>query len=185
MTREIDSSDATTGSGPEPADLASLSLAELRRRRDAAVDAETGLSYLRRLVQGPLDLARAELDHRAAGEHRDLASMVEQLPEVLTETGRGGAGGRLPRSLDPSSVDPELSDELTRVTEGGAAVAGLPEKTNDELATLASDLDDLERRVSDRRKGLHLEIDAFNAELAERYRSGGATVEGALSARSE
>ncbi|MCU0309815.1 MAG: hypothetical protein MUE36_02585 [Acidimicrobiales bacterium] len=166
-------------------DLAGLDLGELRARRDDAVTTETGLSYLRRLVQGPLDLVRAELEHRAAGDERDLATLVEQLPEVLTETGRGGAGGRLPRSLEPSSVDPEMAAELDRLTQGGALVAELPSATNDALVALAGELDALERRVSDRRQQLHREIDALNGELAERYRSGAATVDGALSSRPE
>ncbi len=175
----------TTGQSGGSGDPASLDLDDLRARRDAAVSAESGLSYLRRLVQGPLDLVRAELEHRAAGEQRDLATMVEQLPDVLTETGRAGVGGRLPRSLDPTSLDPELQAELDRLTDGGAKIADLPGESNDELVALAHDLDALERRISERRQALHREIDALNGELAERYRSGAATVEGALSSRPE
>ncbi len=165
--------------------VAALDLTDLRARRDAAVAEEGGLSYLRRLVQGPLDLVRAELEHRAAGEQRDLAAMVEQLPDILTETGRGGVGGRLPRSIDPAELDPELQAELDRLTGGGAKIAGLPGESNDDLVALSHDLDALERRISDRRQALHREIDALNGELAERYRTGAATVEGALSSQPE
>jgi hypothetical protein len=172
--------DETTG--VDPAEMAGLDLGELRARRDAAVDAETGLSYLRRLVQGPLDLVRAELEHRAAGEERDVAALVEGLPEVRTETGRGSSAGRIPRGLEPSEVDAELSAELQRLTAGGARVADLPSESTEALVVLAADLDVLERKISDRRKGFQRTIDALNGELAERYRSGSATVEGALAA---
>lgn len=175
--------DETAGTDAiDAAELAGLDLTGLRARRDAAVEAETGLSYLRRLVQGPLDLVRAELEHRAAGEKRDIAALVEGLPEVLTETGRGAAGGRISRVLEPTEVDAGLTAELQDLTGGGARIADLPSESSESLVALAHDLDGLERRVSDRRKALHRTIDVLNGELAERYRSGAATVEGALSA---
>lgn len=167
--------------GLRTADLPGVDLPELRRLRDAAVETETGLSYLRRLVQGPLDLVRRELDERAAGRRSDVADLVEQLPGVLTEHVGGGASGRLPRTLEPTEIDPELAAELQRLTGGGARIAEVPASADDELVALANELDALERQVSQRRRRLHRTIDVLNGELARRYRSGEATVEGALS----
>jgi hypothetical protein len=169
--------------GLTAAELPGLSLADLRAQRDEAIEAETGLSYLRRLVQGPLDLVRRELERRAAGGHGDVAQLVEDLPDVLAESGRSG-GGRLPRTLEPTEIDAELAGELDRLTAGGTVVADLPARSDDELVALAADLDALERTVSSRRRRLHRTIDALNGELAGRYRSGDATVEGTLSSPS-
>ena len=52
------------------ADLPGLSLGDLRSRRDETIETETGLSYLRRLVQAPLDMVRGELERRADGQPR-------------------------------------------------------------------------------------------------------------------
>lgn len=166
-------------------DLPGLDLDDLRRRRDAAVSTETGLSYLRRLVQGPLDLVRGELESRAGGERRDLAGLVDGLGAVLSESGRGTAGGRIPMALEPSEIDPELAEDLRRVTLGGSRTADVATADDDELVAFAAELDALERRVSARRRSLHRTIDVLNGELARRYRSGEATVEGALTTPAE
>ncbi|MCD9625362.1 hypothetical protein [Rhabdothermincola salaria] len=182
-TPDGDSALELDGIGAE--DLPALSLVELRQRRDAAVGTETGLSYLRRLVQGPLDLVRGELESRAGGERRDLAGLVEGLGEVLSESGRGTAGGRIPMALEPSEIDPELAAELQRVTRGGTRTAEVAAAADDELVAFAAELDTLERQVSARRRRLHRTIDVLNGELARRYRSGEATVESALSSPAE
>lgn len=179
-TGDDDTADDATADGV--LDPTALDLPGLRARRDAAVQAETGLSYLRRLVQGPLDLVRHELVARAGGAPRDVAALVADLPVVLAETGPRASGGRLPRTLVPTEVDAELAGELDHLTGGGSLLAGLPTATDDDLVVLVERLDDLERRVSARRRHLQRTIDGLNAELADRYRRGEATVEGALSA---
>ena len=171
--------------GVDVDDLASLSLADLRGRRDAIVSTETGLSYLRRLVQGPLDLVRGELESRAAGERRDLADLVDGLGDVLAESGRGTAGGRIPMRLEPGEIDAEMAAELQRVTEGGSRTAGVATADDDELVAFAAELDALERQVSAQRRRLHRTIDVLNGELARRYRSGEATVESAFASPAE
>jgi hypothetical protein len=167
--------------GVRTADLPELPLAELRTLRDQAVATETGMSYLRRLVQGPLDLVRRELDRRAEGDRSDVSQLIEDLPAILAEHGRSAGTSRLPLTLEPSEVDAELAGELDRLTKGGTLIAGLPDEDDDELVELAAGLDALERTVSKRRRRLHRTIDVLNGELARRYRSGDATVEGTLS----
>jgi hypothetical protein len=175
----IDDSSALEVVGLSPEALGPLELSELRTARDRAVDQETGLSYLRRMVQAPLDMVRGELERRASGQPSDLASLVDDLPRILSEhTGPGG--GRLPHAVAPTEVDPQLSAELDELTEGGMRIAMLPSSSDDELVALAGSLDGLERRVSRRRRLLHRTIDLLNAELARRYGSGEATVESAL-----
>lgn len=175
----IDDTTALEVVGLTPEGLPGVEPDALREARDEAVSIETGLSFLRRMVQTPLDLVRRDLELRANGEASDLASLVEDLPRLLSEHS-GPGGGRQPQTLEPTQVDPELSAELDRLTEGGMRVALLPSSSDDELVELAAGLDDLERRVSRRRRVLHRTIDLVNAELARRYGTGEVTVDGAL-----
>lgn len=176
----IDDAEALELAGIDPERVAELPIAELREGRDHAVETETGLSYLRRLVQGPLDLVRRELERRASGEHADIATLVEDLPSVLAETSAHSAGGRLPRTLEPGEIDPELAAELDGLIRGGTRIAELPDAGDAELVDLAKDLDVLERKVSRKRRALHRTIDLLNGELARRYSTGEVTVESAL-----
>ena len=65
-------------------------MSEVRRLRREAEQQEVNLSYTRRLLQGRLDIVRRELQRRA--EH-DGRSLVDLLPEILSEKGRGPAHG--------------------------------------------------------------------------------------------
>ena len=163
------------------ADVASRSLDEVRQMRDECVAVETGLSYQRRLVQGPLDLVRHELDQRAAGGgHADLAALLADLPDVLADGPRGTGNGRLSAALEPTVLDEELAAELDAITAGGA-LTHLGELDDEDLATLASDLGTVERRISDRRRAYHHQIDELQAEITRRYRDGEASVDALLS----
>jgi hypothetical protein len=175
----IDDSTALQVVGLSPDGLGSVVIADLRRARDGAVETETGLSYLRRMVQAPLDMVRGELENRAAGRTSDLSSLVDDLPRILSEHS-GGGGGRLPHTLEPTEIDPELSGELDGITDVGMRIAMLPTASDDDLVQLAGSLDSLERRVSRKRRVLHRTIDLLNAELARRYGTGELTPEGAL-----
>src|SRR5438270_8063420 len=84
------------------AGLGQISLDDLRERRKDAEQEETDLSYLRRLLQGRLDILRAELARRD-GEETDL---VQALPRILADEPNNGPRG-LGRhiSAEPSRAD--------------------------------------------------------------------------------
>ncbi len=73
--------------------LAEAPLSELRSRRDECLRAEVVLSYLRRILQGELDIVRAELELRSSGERSDPSRLVEDLPVILARQLKGEAGG--------------------------------------------------------------------------------------------
>jgi hypothetical protein len=177
----IDDTSALEVVGLTPEGLPGVGPDALHAARDEAVAIETGLSFLRRKVQTPLDVVRSELERRANGEASDLAALVDDLPRILSEhTAPGNGTGRQPQTLEPTQVDPELSAELDLLTDGGMKVALLPSSTDEQLVQLAGDLDTLERKVSRRRRLLHRTIDVLNGELAHRYGSGEITVDSAL-----
>ncbi|MBU6315396.1 MAG: hypothetical protein KGR47_02705, partial [Acidobacteria bacterium] len=81
------------------ADPRSLSLAELRSVRADLQHLDDAVSYVRRLVQARLDLARAEQRRRGEGAG---AGLSEELPAILGAQLTGGQA-RPPRPADDFS----------------------------------------------------------------------------------
>jgi hypothetical protein len=152
-------------------DLASRPLEEVRAMRVECQELEAGQSYLRRLLQGRLDLAGAILTARRNGEEFSAATLLGLLPELLAGPPRPPGVGH-PEAL-AVDVDPEVADEL----------AGEPEPENlldmdaADVAAAVDRLTVLEAEISGRRRKLHERIDALQAELSRRYKTGEASVE--------
>ena len=68
-------------------------------------EVETGLSLLRRLVQGRLDIVGLELTRRLeGGPPTDLADLITKLPEVLSDRTHAPGTGRLPQLMSPGEM---------------------------------------------------------------------------------
>ena len=163
-------------------DLTALEMRELRARRATCQDVETGLSYLRRMVQGRLDVAEAERARRAdrtpTGDD-DLEDLIARLPELLANSTRSPGNGRLPSAFGTGDIDDDLAAELDEIVTTGRLSA--PDQLDDgELAAVVASLEDFERRVSELRRSLFDRIDAIEAELTRRYRTGEASVDSLL-----
>jgi hypothetical protein len=78
-----------------------LDLPELRARREEAEAEEADVSYLRRLLQGRLDILRAELVRRSAGGDQDVGGLLAGLPAILTDDSPGTFSA-VPRVQVPS-----------------------------------------------------------------------------------
>jgi hypothetical protein len=139
----------------------SRAMGEVRGLRRRAEQEEVNLSYTRRLLQGRLDIVRRELQRRA--EH-DGRSLVDLLPEILAEKGRGPAHG-LGRHQTVQPAAPEVYESW---------VHGLTPDVDLERAARA--LAAAEGSLSERRRGVQQVMDALAGELARRYRSGEADV---------
>lgn len=167
--------------GAVPRDLSSVEqwpIEDVRASRAELQEVETGLSYVRRVVQGRLDIVNAELSRRRdGGDPADLRSLIDELPSILGEHLRAPGVGRMPTGVGEGSVDPELEARLAEVAVAGDDLAGM---ATDALAALGDQLGDLEREVSDRRRELFASIDTLQAELTRRYRTGEADVESLL-----
>ena len=160
--------------------LDTASMDEVRRRRQECQDLETGQSYLRRLVQGRLDIVHVEIERRLdKTEGPDLERLVSRLPAILAEHSRDPeARGQLPAVGLPEGEIAGLS-ELDAVIDTGR-LGSLDELTDIELHALADRLDEMERSISLKRRVLHEHIDAFQGEIVKRYKSGEATVDALL-----
>jgi len=161
------------------ADLESLSMDELRVRRTECQELEVGLSYVRRLTQGRLDIAGAELKRRMEdGDPVDLHSLVAQLPDILADRIHAPGFGRLPTLMAPGR-EADFTDELESVASAGT-LGRLEEMSDDDVRGLVDGLQDFEQTISGQRRALHEHIDRIQAEITRRYRTGEASVESLL-----
>jgi hypothetical protein len=168
-------------------DVTTLELAELRARRQLAEQEEVDLSYARRLLQGRLDLLRAEQAQRAsARDGADAGSrtddeIVRDLAAVLSDDGPRSDHG-LGRHL---TTDPSRVGEHRRAAEQAVddVAASDPSSLDAEgLAAAVAHLADLEHAVSESRHRVQAVMDVLTAEVARRYRDGEAHVEDVLAA---
>jgi hypothetical protein len=160
--------------------MADRSLAEIRAMRTECQEAEVALSYLRRLIQGRLDIVHTYLEHPGSDALRDLGSLVNDLPGILSSgPGRPSGPPHLPQLLSPDTESVDLTAELDAVL-GADEIGTLAELDIDQLNSVAGQLEAIETRVSADRRALHERIDALQAELVDRHKTGRATVDGLL-----
>ncbi|WP_405972705.1 aerial mycelium formation protein [Streptomyces sp. NBC_00988] len=160
---------------PPTPDLTALRLPELRAlRRDAQRD-EADLSYVRRLLQGRIDILRAELARRSPA---GAASVVDRLSEILTDApARHRSSARHVTLGTPHSEEYRLlAAEMLAEVE----LSDLEARTDLELTTAMGRLVRYEQQVSRRRQLLQHTADGCSAEIARRYREGEAQVDDLL-----
>ncbi|MFE3326666.1 AmfC protein [Streptomyces sp. NPDC059176] len=187
------SGDALPGAlpGSRVHDLGALRLPELRAlRRDSQRD-EADLSYVRRLLQGRVDILRAELSRRAAppvpattgaaagtGALYADAAVVDRLSRILTDPpSRRGSSARHVTLSTPRGVEYQgLAAEMLAEVE----LSDLDALTDDELHAAMGRLAGYEQQVSRQRQQLQRTADDCSAEIARRYREGEAQVDDLL-----
>ena len=160
---------------PPAPDLTALRLPELRAlRRDAQRD-EADLSYVRRLLQGRIDILRAELARRSP---TGAASVVDRLSEILTDApARHRSSARHVTLGTPHSEEYRLlAAEMLAEVE----LSDLEARTDPELTSAMGRLVRYEQQVSRRRQVLQHTADGCSAEIARRYREGEAQVDDLL-----
>jgi hypothetical protein len=154
-------------------------LGDLRARRDEATVVETGLSYLRRIVQGRLDILLAEQRRREAGEQESLTELVDQLPTILSEHVHAPGLGRLPALMGPGELDPGLEGRLEEAIPE-SRLANITGIEVEDLSSAVNRLVELEREISGLRRSVFDVLDRLQEEIVRRYRTGEATVDSLL-----
>jgi hypothetical protein len=148
--------------------------------REECRHAEDGLSYVRRQAQGRLDIVASEQSRRAEGKGPSVASdIVDLLPEILGHNVQAPGLGRLATSMDLPDETSGYVIELEGIIHE-SSLLGLGHVTDDELHGLVDRLTEYERTVSDRRRALHDRLDALQAEIVRRYKTGEVSVESLL-----
>jgi len=160
--------------------LADWPIDRVRAQRDEATEAETGLSYLRRIVQGRLDIVLAELGDRQLGsDPGGLDDLVTRLPEILGDRVHAPGLGRLPALIGPGELAPELTQRVETVLPAGR-LDSLREYDDVQLDAVSGALKDLEQSLSSQRRAVFNVLDRLQDELVRRYRTGEATVDSLL-----
>jgi hypothetical protein len=153
--------------------LRTVEIHELRELRTEAEQEEVDLSFIRRMVQGRLDVIRAELNRR---DGNGTGNLVQDLAAILADEPRAPARG-LGRHV---TVEPSRADSHRRYVEALVADVDLSDvgsRTTDELAHAMRTLNDEEQTLSAKRREVQKVMDACSAEITRRYRDGEADVE--------
>lgn len=156
--------------------LAELDDGELLKDRDEAVAEEADLSFVRKTLQGRLDLLEFEQQRRAGavdgdpplGSLHDDGQLVRALTRVLTShpphdiphagTGQPTSVGEHRRAAEQAVADVRISD---------------PDHLDDaELGAAITRLSGLEARVSESRRRVQVVADALSGEVARRVEAG-------------
>lgn len=150
-----------------------LDLDEVRTRRAEADQEEVDLSYARRLLQGRIDILKAEQQRRrggipapALGTRTDEA-IVEALKRILADDHRTDHGLGRHLTASPSRVGEHRREAERAVADvGGSDLEALDDlRLNDAI----TDLSTIEARVSRARRSVQQVVDALTAEIARRY----------------
>jgi hypothetical protein len=156
--------------------LGDLPIEDVRDLRRDAEQEEADLSYLRRMLQGRLDILRAERHRRTSGEG---GSIIDQLAEILADGPPGPPHG-LGRHI---TVEPSRVDEHRRRVEQVVADVGLSDVTHlsdADISEAMSRIESYEHAVSTTRRSVQEVADACTAEVGRRYQSGEASVDDLL-----
>jgi hypothetical protein len=159
------------------AGLRQAPLPDVRSLRDEAEQEEVDLSYIRRLIQGRMDIVRAELNRREGTG--PTGTLVEGLAQTLADEPRGPARG-LGRHV---TIEPSRVDSHRRYVEALVADVDLTDtavRTSDELHHAMRVLSDEEQVLSAKRRQVQTVMDACSAEITRRYRDGEADVSSLL-----
>ncbi|MFH8794773.1 ABC transporter substrate-binding protein [Streptomyces sp. NPDC017941] len=173
-------------------DLPALRLPELRQLRRSTQQDEADLSYVRRLLQGRIDILRAETARRSrpraeagtggrapgAAGAPDSPLVVDRLPEILRD-----APARHRSSARHVTLGTPHSEEYRRLAAdmlAEVALSDLAARTDEELHAAMGRLVRYEQQVSRRRQEMQRTTDDCSAEIARRYREGEAQVDDLL-----
>ncbi|MGH2768730.1 MAG: aerial mycelium formation protein [Candidatus Methylomirabilales bacterium] len=151
------------------ADLETLPIEELRKKKADCEELEAGLSYSRRLLHGRLDILKHEAESRASGGATDTTQLIEDLPSILAE-GPSTSSGRLPRILYPQDLDRQRREVERLVSD--ATLAQIDSLSSEELGSALDRLLSSEREISESRRRVQEVMDAISAEIVSRYREG-------------
>jgi hypothetical protein len=162
--------------------LQQAALADVRALRDEAEQEEVDLSYIRRLIQGRMDIVRAELNRReGSSAGTEQGNLVDNLAQVLADEPRAAARGMGRHT----TIEPSRVDSHRRYVEALVADVDLTDtasRTSDQLHHAMRVLADEEQALSGKRRQVQVVMDACQAEITRRYRDGEADVSALLNA---
>jgi hypothetical protein len=162
--------------------ITELSLEEVRARRVDADQEEADLSYARRLLQGRIDILRAEQTGRdgagsLTGQPHTDTEIVGALSRILGADSRNDHGLGRYLGSGPTRIGEHRREAERAVADvGGSDLAALDDI---ELQEAVDRLVSIEGRVSRTRREVQRVVDTLTQEVARRYMSGEVAVSSA------
>lgn len=159
--------------------ITELPLEEVRARRVDADQEEADLSYARRLLQGRIDILRAEQSGRhgegsLVGRPHTDTEIVGALSRILGSDTRNDHGLGRYLGSGPTRIGEHRREAERAVADvGGSDLAALDDV---ELQEAIDRLVSIEGRVSRTRREVQRVVDTLTQEVARRYISGEITV---------
>lgn len=138
----------------------------LRTMRDECLEEETVLSFERRLLQGRMDILRAELERRGGKE----GSLIDRLPAILAADERPASRGGFP-GKDPV-LDFDVPKRRVEQLISDGTLANLAALSVDDVERIVTTLVEAEREVSESRRTVQRVLDSLSAEIGRRYKTG-------------
>jgi hypothetical protein len=172
-------------------ELTALRLTELRALRRDAQREEADLSYVRRLLQGRIDILRAEVARRAdpaaLGVERratddllvvDDRMVVDRLSQILADapSSHRSSARHVTLGMPHGEEARRLAEDMLSEVELSDPAARTAAELNEAMGRLMR----YERQISERRQQLQRTADDCSAEIARRYREGEAQVDDLL-----
>jgi chromosome segregation ATPase len=157
--------------------LASWSTAEVRTARSECEAEEEGISYARRVLQGRLDILRAELLRREDDDDH-AEDLLARLARILSADHVASPPSRSRSTRLRAPADADRHEAEIDALMGSTSPSEL---RTEELDVIIERLHRHEQELSATRRGLFDRIDTLRDELARRYKDGTAAVSEILS----
>ena len=138
---------------------------ELRELRARLENVENQMSYVRRVAQTRIDLARSEMAQRTAGRNSsELSDVIRRLPDVLAEN---AVASGMPRFADPEiDPDPVYSLDLDSVVPP-MKMLEIGQLSRRELRDIIVRLESVEARTSVQRRIVQERLDSIHDRIAQ------------------
>jgi hypothetical protein len=149
-----------------------LELDDVRALRRDAEQEEADLSYIRRMLQGRIDIVRAELARRSGAED---GAVMRDLADILASA----ASPPDPARSRFLTVGPTRVAEQKRAVEQvvtNVQLSDVEARTDEQLHDDVVTLRNFEQSISENRHRVQHIVDSCAAEIGRRYREGGVTV---------
>ncbi len=149
----------------------SITMDDLRARRERAQGIESMLSYVRRLLQARIDILK---DAGLPARDEDVSGVAEELSKSLAHHVKGP-------EMSSRFVEVELPEALQGLAHEW--MNNLTEGTSLDHDRLIATLEEAERGISSKRHQLHDVLKVLSSEVKDRYKSGDASIDSVLNER--
>lgn len=151
-------------------EIAAADADELRDLRAVLDDVENQLSYVRRIAQGRLDIARSELAERRAGRSRsELSDVIRRLPDVFAgDEPASGIARHAPVGVDP---DPAYCADLDAIV-SPMRMLDVGSLSRRDLRAIIVALETYEAHVSVQRRIVQDRLSLVHRAIAQDYSVG-------------